>query len=113
MAKSMITQKLGNKVLTNYVPANATNAQDFADAMMVGETVVYSAGDVTGSDEVDESFAVSIMIQQDSDSAKTYLNLVIPVTKSETDIHDALSGKTFNDIKADNIVIISMRHQTH
>ena len=113
MAKSMITQKLGNKIYTNYVPADATNAQDFADAMMPGETVVYSAGAPTGSDAVDESFSVSVMIQQDSDNAKTYLNLVIPVTKGESDIHDALSGKTYNDIKADNIVILGMRHQTH
>lgn len=113
MAKSMVTQKLGNKIYTNYIPADATASQTFADAVMDGETVTYSATAPVGSDAVDESFAITIMIQQDSDNAKTYLNLVIPVSKDEGDVSDALRGKTYNGVKADNLVVIKMRHQTH
>mgnify|MGYP006995704037 CR=1 FL=1 len=63
--------------------------------------------------QVNSSNAVSVMIQQDSDNAKTYLNLVLKATKDEVDLFPALQGKTFNGVKADKIVIISFRTVTH
>ena len=40
---------------------------------------------------------------------KTYLNIACKSSKTESDIYTALTGKTFNGVKADNIAITSMR----
>lgn len=109
MAKSMILQKMGDKTITNYIPAGHADALAFAEAVMDGELTVYSQTPPVGSDQVNESFAVTVMIQQDSDKRKTYLNLVLKETKDEIDLFPALQSKTFNGIKADKIVLIQSR----
>ena len=111
--KTMITQKLGEKTITNYIPANASDALAFAGAVMDGELTAYSASAPTGSDQASSSFATTVMIQQDSNNEKAYLNLVLKSTKDELDLFPALQGKTFNGVKADKIVMISFRGQTH
>ena len=40
---------------------------------------------------------------------KTYLNLAVKSSKSEEDIYTALTGLTFNGVKADKIAITRMR----
>jgi len=111
--KSMVVQKLGDKLVTNYFPANSTGALAFAEDVLDGELTVYKASDPVGSDAVDTSIAVSVMIRQDSDNKKTYLNFVIKATKTDKDVIDALKGKTINGIKADNVIITSFRFLTH
>ncbi len=111
--KTMITQKLGDKTITNYIPAGHADALAFAEAVMDGELTAFSSVAPTGSDQATQSFAVSVMIQQDSNNAKGYLNLVLKETKDEIDLFPPLQGKTFNGIKADKIVLISSRLQSH
>ncbi|MFT7005450.1 MAG: hypothetical protein ACJAWW_002825, partial [Sulfurimonas sp.] len=104
---------LGDKTITNYIPADHTDALAFAEAVMDGELTSYSMSAPVGSDVATESFAVTVMIQQDTDNKKQYLNLVLKETKDEIDLFPALQGKTFNGVKADKIVLISSRLQTH
>lgn len=111
--KSMIRNKLGEKTLTMYVPAGSTEAQAFADAVLDGETKVYEALSVSGSDLVDTARDVNVMIQQESTGAKTYLRFIVKSTKHEGDVITALQGKTFNGVKADKVVIVGMRSSTY
>jgi len=111
--KTMIVQKLGEKSITNYIPASHAEALTFASSVMDGELTAYSTSAPVGNDEATSSFSVTVMIQQDSNNEKTYLNFVLKSTKDELDLFPALQGKTFNGIKADKIVIISFRSNTH
>lgn len=113
MAKSMIRNQLGTKTLTSYVPAGNVEAQAFADAVLDGETKVYEEISKTGSGLVDTARAVNVMLQQEDTGAKTYLNFTIPTSKHEGDVIAALETKTFNGVKADKVVVVSMRATTH
>ena len=113
MAQSMIRNLLGSKTLTSYVPAGATEAQAFADAVLDGETKVYEELSITGSDAVNTARDVNVMIQQTDTEAKTYLRFVIKSSKHEGDVISALATKTFNGVKADKVVVISMRSVTY
>jgi len=108
--KSMIVNEFSNgKSLTSYVPAGATEAQAFADAVLDGETTVFEQTSVAGSDSVDTARPVDVMIQDKETGSKTYLNFVIPTSKHEGDVIAALQDKTVNGVKADKVVIVGMR----
>jgi hypothetical protein len=109
MAKSMIVNTLGTKKITSYVPADATAAQAFADAVMDGETAVFEAVSTAGSDLVNEAEEVNVMIQNETSLAKSYLTFIVPTTKHEGDVISALQGKTINGVLADKVVVIGMR----
>ena len=109
--KSMIRNTLGGKILTSYVPADAVSAQSFADAVMDGETKVYQQLSVVGTDTATQARYVNAMIQNTASGAKRYLTFIIKLTKNEGDVIAALVGKTFDGIKADKVVIVSMRTQ--
>ena len=109
MSKSMIVNKLGNKKLVMYVPANSTSAQSFADAILDGESKVYEETSSIGSDDVSSARDVNVMLKNDASGQKTYLSFIIKNTKHEGDVISALQGKTFDGILADTVVIISMR----
>lgn len=111
--KSMIINKLGSKNVTSYVPADATSAQAFADAVMDGETTIYEEVSSAGSDNVSEAEDVNVMIQNDTTNAKTYMSFLIKSTKHEGDVISALKGKTFNGVLADKVVVIGMRTVTY
>ena len=109
--KSMIRNTLGGKVLTSYVPADAVSAQAFADAVMDGETKVYQQLSVVGTDTATQARYVNVMIQDNTSLAKRYMTFIIKLSKNEGDVISALAGKTFDGIKADKVVIVSMRTQ--
>jgi len=114
MAKSMIVNSFdGGKSLTTYVPAGATEAQAFADAVMDSATTVFEETSIAGSDLVDTSRYVNVMIQQTDSGAKAYLNFTIPTSKHEGDVISALQDKTINGVKADKIIIVGMRSAVH
>jgi len=105
----MIVNTLGEKKLTCYVPAGATEAAAFAAAVLDGEYAVYTAGATTGSDLVNEARDVTVMIQNEITGEKGYLRFLIDTTKHEGDVITALKDKTFNGVKAEKVVIIGMR----
>lgn len=111
--KSMIRNKVGNKTFTLYVPASHTNAQAFADAVLDGESIVFSQGSVTGTGVGVVSYRdVSLMIQNNTTGQKAYLGFAIKSNKNEDDVISALLNKTFNGVKAEKIVITGMRTVT-
>ena len=108
--KSMIRQKLGNKVFTSYVPATDEDAKAFADALLPGEYEILALKGEIGSDSVTDGYRVwSVMIKSDETDTKAYLTFATPLSETSDDIINALSGKTFNNVKADEVVIINAR----
>lgn len=104
----MIRQKLGSKVFTSYVPATADNAKALAD-LMPGEYDILTKKGETGSDNVTDGYRFwTVMIKNDAE-LKTYLTFVAPLAKTSKDIVTALSGKTFNGVKADKVIVINSR----
>ena len=109
MGVSMIRQKLGNKTFTSYVPATYENAKALADAVLPGEYEILTKVGESGSDIVSGGYRFwTVMIKNDAD-LKTYLTFVAPLGKSSNDIITALKGKTFNGVKADNVIVINSR----
>ena len=106
---SMIRQKLGNKVFTTYVPATDENAKEFAETFLPGEYEVLAKVGENGSDNVTDGYRVWSVMIKNSNDLKTYLTFASPLDKSSGDIISALKGKTFNNVKADEVVIINSR----
>ena len=106
--KTMIRNKLGNRIKTIYVPASDTDAKTFAEDFLEGEYEVLSYVDSTGSDAVTTANDVNIMIKA-ADGAKTYFSFLADTTHDEDAIFTALKGKTFNGVKADELYILGMR----
>jgi hypothetical protein len=109
MAVSMIRQKLGNKTFTNYVPAGDEDAKSFADALMPGEYTILTKVGESGSDNVTQSRKWVVMLRSEETHEKTYLTFYAPISKTSDDVKNALTGKTFNGVKADTIVVITAR----
>lgn len=108
MSKTMLKNILGSKSFTINLPAKTADAESFATAFLDGEFVGYEALAPVGTDTAEPYNLVSVMIKNTA-GLKTYLNLATKSTKSESDIYAALLGKTFNDVKADDIYILKMR----
>jgi len=108
MAKTLIKNKLGAKTHTFNLPCTDTVASTFCASMLDGEYVGYALVSTTGSDVATSYNEVQLMIKNDA-GLKAYLNLAVKASKSENDIYTALTGKTFNGVKADNISILKIR----
>ena len=64
-----------------------------------------------GTDTATQARYVNVMIQDNTSLAKRYMTFIIKLSKNEGDVISALAGKTFDGIKADKVVIVSMRTQ--
>lgn len=108
MATSMIRQKLGNKTFNNYVPANSTDAQALADAVLPGEYEILELVGETGTETVSGGYKkYTVMLKDDTTHKSTYLNIVVGQGKTSSDIRNALTGKTFNGVKADRVIVLN------
>ena len=112
MAQSLIRNKVGTKTYNIYVPSDDVNAQTFADAVLEGTYSVLAQTSSVGSDLVTEAEDVTIFYEEDATKKRNYLRFLAKSTITEEDIINALVGKTYNGIKADKVVIISMRTVT-
>jgi len=109
MAKTLIRNQVGEKVHNIYLPAGSTEADTFAQAVLEGTYAVFEQTSVAGSDQVTEAEDVTVFYEEEATGKRAYLRFLAKSTKSEEDIISALVGKTYNGIKADKVVIISMR----
>ena len=109
MAKSLIRNQLGEKVYSIYLPCGNGEAQSFADGVLEGTYAVLELSETSGSDQVVEAEDVTVFYEEEETGKRGYLRLIVKSSKSEEDIINALVGKTYNGIKADKVVIISMR----
>lgn len=108
MAKTLIKNKLGAKTSTFNLPCDDTVAATFCADMLEGEYVGYAETSKIGTDAPKPYNLVSVVISN-ALNLKTYLSLAVKAGKSEEDIYTALTGLTFNGVKAENISIISMK----
>jgi len=110
MAVSMIRQKLGDKTFTSYVPADYADAKALADAVLPGEYEILTKIGESGNDTVSGGYRYWVVMVKDTDTdVKTYLTFYAPLSKSSDDIINTLKGKTFNNVKAKEIVILNSR----
>jgi len=107
--KALIRNQLGEKVFNIYVPSGSTEADDFSQAVLEGTYAVFELASTDGSDEVTEAEDVTVFYEEEATGKRAYLRFLAKTSKSEEDIIGALVGKTYNNIKADKVVIISMR----
>jgi hypothetical protein len=108
-AVSMIRQRLGNKTFTSYVPATDENAKALADAVLPGEYEILTKVGESGSETVSDGYRHWVVMIKNENDVKTYLSFVSPLNKDSNDVISALKGKTFNGVKADEVVIINSR----
>jgi hypothetical protein len=109
MAKSMIINTLGGKNLTSYVPCDATVAQTFAEDCLEGKYSIYEEKSVVGTDTASTARYVTVQIKDETLLSSRFMNFIIKTSKNEGDVITALAGKTFDGIKADKVVVVSMR----
>lgn len=108
MAKTLVKNKLGAKTHSFSLPCDATVASTFCASVLDGEYVGYSLVGTSGTDNAVPYNMVELMIKNTA-GLKTYLTIAAKAGRSENDIYAALTGKTFNGVKADSIAITSMR----
>jgi hypothetical protein len=112
MAVSMIRQKLGNTVFTNYVPADDTAAKSLADGVLPGEYEIFTKVGESGSDNVADGYKKFTIMIKSEGGLKTYFSIVTSLGKSSTDVINALKGKTFDTVKADTVYVLNEREYT-
>ena len=106
--KTLIQNRLGTKKHSFTLPCDDTVSAAFCAEMLDGEYVGYVETSKIGSNVATPYNNVSLMIKNDA-GLKAYLNLAVKSSKSEADIYAALTGKTFNGVKADNIIITKIQ----
>jgi len=110
MGKSLIVNKFDNgSAINTYVPADDEKAQAFADAVMDGETTVFTETSKSGSDAVDEARTCTVMYKNADSGKKDYMNIIVPTSKHEGDVEDVFNGKTINGIVIDEVHVIGLR----
>ncbi len=108
MAKSYVVNRLGDRSFPFYIPSTASNASEFLN-LLDGEWEIYEQVSTQGNETVSGEFKhVTVMVQDDNTKLKTYMRFYIPSTKDEDDIVAALSGKTFNNVKADAVYVLNV-----
>lgn len=108
MGKSIIKNKIANKVYSFNVPCNDTKAATFAGEFLEGEYSVLAEKGTTGTDTIEPYNLVSLMIKN-SANKKTYINLAVKATTTEDEIYAVFAGKTVNGVKADDLAVIKMQ----
>ena len=108
MAKSLIRNKLGQKVKSFYVPATDALATDFATNFLDGEYEVLAYVGTEGSDAVTVANDVNVMVKA-TDGTKTYFSFLADSTKDENAIFSALKGLTLNGVLVAEAYILGMK----
>ena len=111
MAKTLIRNKLGNKIKSIYVPCTDTQAQTFATDFLDGEWEVLAYVGSEGSDAVTTANDVNVMVKA-TDGSKTYFSFLADSTKDEDAIFSALKGLTINGVLVEEAYILGMRPVT-
>lgn len=113
MAKSLIKNALGEKMVNNYLPMNASNAITFAQNYLEGTWKVYSSTAETGSDTgVASANDVNVFLTDTTSGKKAYLRFIANATKNETEIRTALIGLTIDGFIVDKVSIINFAPMT-
>lgn len=107
MGKTLVKNILGNKTHTFTLPCDDTVASAFCAEFLDGEYAGFVETSTTGTDTPTPYKQVSVVIENTL-GYKAYLNMAVKATKSEADIYTALTGLTFNGVKAEKIAIIRM-----
>lgn len=108
MAKSLIRNALGEKIVNHTVPMSVANATTFASNYLEGTYKIYEAVSESGSDmSVVMAYDVLAFVKNEASGKKSYLRFITPSTKNENDIRAALTGVTINGVLVDYVSIIN------
>jgi len=108
MAKSLIRNKLGDRIKSILVPTNDVNAIAFASEFLDGEWEVLEHTGTEGSDVVTMANEVNVMVKSQV-GTKTYFSFLAKNTMNEDEIFTALKGLTINGVLVDQAYILGMK----
>jgi hypothetical protein len=109
MGKVLVRNVFNNKTNTFNLPASASVAQSFCDAVLDGQVQIFSPVSESGTDVVATALKANVFIGEyasglDKDkTGSAYLTLIVKTTVSELDIQTALAGKMIDGVKADKV----------
>jgi hypothetical protein len=113
MAKCMILNALGEKMVRHYVPMSAVNANTFATDVLDGTWKIFEETSAEGSDSaVVSAKAVAVQLVNETNQTKTYLRFIAKSTQDTDSIRAALTGLTVNGVLVEKVVFISVEHLT-
>lgn len=108
MAKTMIRNALGEKIVSHTLPMSTANAITFADKYLEGTYKIYEASVDMGSDAgVVLAYDVIAFVKNEATGKKAYLRFIAKSTKNEAEIRTALMGMTINGILVDYVSILN------
>ncbi|MDT8338744.1 MAG: hypothetical protein RQ763_06070 [Sulfurimonas sp.] len=108
MAKSLIRNKLGDKVKSITVPTNDLNAIAFATDFLDGEWEVLQHTGTEGSDVETVANEVNVMVKSLA-GTKTYFSFLAKNTMNEDEIFTAIKGLTINGVLVEQAYILGMK----
>ncbi|MEY4504169.1 MAG: hypothetical protein RL154_462 [Pseudomonadota bacterium] len=104
--KTLVKNDVGGKLLTVALPCTASAAETFCSTFLVGTYDLFELKASGGTAAPVTAYKkVLVRIANTTTKESCYLGFCIPATKNETDIKTALLGKTFNGVKADELIV--------
>lgn len=108
--KCLVRNKIGGKNFGFITPATAEVTKAFCDTHLDGTYVIYESTAKVGNPVEAEVLNVTITGKSQS-GTKSSFSFYAKSTKTEDEIRAALLGKTFNNVKFDEIYIINMNKE--
>lgn len=107
MAKCMIRNALGEKVINHYLPMSPANAQTFAEDILDGTFKVFEETQSVGTDVgVVSANMVRVQLADSASGKKAYMSFIGKANKSTDDIRAVLKGLTVNGVIMDTVTFI-------
>lgn len=109
MGKTLVRNHVGEKTFTLYLPCSDTEASAFAGDILDGSSEIYGMDSSSGNELAPNVIEYVVTGQTKADKRKTTISFYALPSKTEADIVTALTNKTFNGVKFEEIFIISAK----
>lgn len=110
MAKVLVKNQLGDKVVNSYLPMTPANAATLCGDLLEGTYAIYEETASAGSDVgVTIAYDTQVQVRNSTTGKKAYLRFIAKSTQNPDSIQTALTGLSVNGILIDEVVIIAFR----
>lgn len=110
--KTMIKNKLGDTVVTSYLPMTSANAVTFADSVLEGTYSIFELDSTSGVDNDTSAFDVQLQFRNSGTGKKGYFRGIVKNSVNPDEIQTAFIGLTINGILIDEVVMIGFAPMT-
>lgn len=108
MAKTLVRNKIAERVFGMALPCDAKDAKAFCEAMLDGTYAIYERTTEKGN-ETEQAVNQVTITGESTDKRKATFSFYASANKNPDEIMSALKGKTFNSVKFDKVYIISFQ----